>query len=88
MSGNSSDFLFTRVRENNIDEDTMHTKQTTDYITTKEAAALLNVDESQVRRYCIEGKLPCRKHGRDWLILRADTECFVPPPRGRPKKTG
>lgn len=40
----------------------------TDTLTTADAAALLNVDASQVRRLCIRGKLTATRKGRDWMI--------------------
>lgn len=55
-------------------------------ITIKEAANLLQIDESQVRRYCQSGKLKCTKIGWQWLLHRCDVEKFTPAPVGRPRK--
>jgi excisionase family DNA binding protein len=61
-------------------------------LTTAEAAALLGVDASQVRRLCIRGKLNATKHGRDWQIQRDDIfDAYAASPtrtygRGRPRK--
>jgi excisionase family DNA binding protein len=41
-------------------------------LTTAEAASILNVDVSQVRRLCIRGKLNATRKGRDWMIDKDD----------------
>ena len=59
-----------------------------------EAAAVIGIDGSQVRRYCRSGKLPASQISGTWVIRRADAEAFKPEPRGRrwpknrPKKHG
>lgn len=45
-------------------------------ITTSEAAAILGLEGSTVRRLCQTGKLPARRTGHTWLISRADLEDF------------
>jgi excisionase family DNA binding protein len=55
-------------------------------LTVSEAAERLGLSIALVRRYCAQGKLPARKMGRDWTILRRDIERFAATPRrsGRP----
>jgi excisionase family DNA binding protein len=62
-----------------------------DYYTTKEAAAVLGVDSSTLRRAAIAGELTgALKLGRDWFIPRAliDGGSYVPRPKGWPKRKG
>lgn len=54
------------------------------FCTTAEAAAVIGVDPSQVRRYCIGGKLPGRKVGKAWLIPTEKVKTFSRPPIGNP----
>lgn len=54
------------------------------YLTISEAAAIIGVDGSQVRRYCIDEKLPAVKVGQQWMIKRKDAENFERPPVGNP----
>lgn len=54
------------------------------YLTVSEAATVIGVDESQVRRYCIDRKLPAEKVGQQWLIKSEDAKRFVRPPMGNP----
>lgn len=54
------------------------------YLTVTEAAEVIGVDGSQVRRYCIDRKLPAVKVGQQWLIKRRDAEAFDRPPVGNP----
>ena len=42
-------------------------------ISTKEAAALLNISQSMVRKLCEEGKLPAEKFGKLWRIEKSAT---------------
>lgn len=55
-----------------------------DYLTVREAADIIGVDESQVRRYCLDSKLPAKKVGQVWLIKTDDAKNFVRPPMGNP----
>jgi excisionase family DNA binding protein len=58
------------------------------YLTTAEAAARLGVTPTRIRQLCLEGRLPCTKAGRDWVIRVEDLEAFqkLPPGRtGRPR---
>ena len=41
-----------------------------DHETVNEAAVRLDALPRLVQRWCQEGKLPCKKVGRDWLIKR------------------
>lgn len=57
-----------------------------DYLTVKQVADMLGRDPSSIRRSILTGNLPATKHGRDWLITRADFEAFRDnPPRPGPK---
>ena len=65
---------------------------TNETLTTAEAAEILAVTVSQVRRLCIRGTLTATKHGRDWLIEHDATfDAYAAKPtrtqgRGRPRK--
>jgi excisionase family DNA binding protein len=57
-----------------------------DPITTTEAAAIIGIDPSQVRRYCQRGALTAQRMGRDWMIERQAAQDFKPAPVGPPRK--
>ena len=54
------------------------------YVTSDEAATIIGVDGSQVRRYCISGSLPAVKVGQQWLIKQEDAKKFKRPKVGNP----
>lgn len=54
------------------------------YLTVTEAADVIGVDGSQVRRYCIDKKLAAVKVGQQWMIKRDDARKFERPPAGNP----
>lgn len=54
------------------------------YASAAEAAEYLDIDHSQVCRYCTDGRLPAIKVGNQWLIKNADLRKFQKPPRGNP----
>lgn len=60
-----------------------------DFLTTKEAAAVLGVSEGRVKHLISQERLPSQRFGRAHLILRADVEQFERQPegwqRGRPR---
>lgn len=58
-----------------------------DPITTTQAAEIIGINSSMVRRYCRRGDLPAQQVGRDWMIERKDAEEFVPASVGQPKRT-
>lgn len=47
------------------------------WITVKEAAALMDVDESLVRRLAKEGRLRARRFGKAWQISEWDASHYV-----------
>ena len=53
-------------------------------LTTTEAAEILGIRDTMVRRYCRAGKLIAQKVGRDWLIPKKSVESFEPEPVGNP----
>lgn len=57
-------------------------------LTVAEAAEVIGISISEVRRYCAAGRLAARRPGRDWLIDAADAARFkeIPRRRGRPAK--
>ncbi len=60
-----------------------------DLLTTAQAAAIIGVIPARVRRLAEDGRFPgARKHGRDWLIPRADVTAYADSPRrpGRPRR--
>ena len=48
-----------------------------DHETVNQAAARLDALPRLVQRWCKEGKLDCRKVGRDWLIKRDATPSVI-----------
>lgn len=58
----------------------------TDYITTGEAARLLGVSPRRVQMLIKAERLKATKHGRDWLIDRADLAAVAERKPGRPRK--
>lgn len=57
-----------------------------DYITSVEAAALLSMTDSGIRRLVGRGKLPAKKIGHDLLIRREDLSTVKKSRAGRPRK--
>jgi excisionase family DNA binding protein len=59
-------------------------------LTTKQAAAILHVNDSRVRQLIKEGKLKATRFGeRVWMIDEADLDEYrhsPPPTMGRPRK--
>jgi excisionase family DNA binding protein len=58
----------------------------TEWLTVKEAAAELGVNEQRVRALLKQKRIPASKHGWAWAIRRADVLAFKnqPRPQGRP----
>lgn len=56
-------------------------------LTVKQAAKVIGICPSLVRRYCNDGRLPAQFLGV-WLIFKSDAEDFAKHPRlpGRPPK--
>lgn len=52
------------------------TQNLEDWITTTEAARLTGYASSSFRHFILRGKLPARKLGRDWVLLRSDVEAY------------
>ncbi len=57
-----------------------------DLITTREAAAKLNVSMRRVRALIESGNLPSQQYGRDHLIKESDLELVKDRKPGRPAK--
>jgi excisionase family DNA binding protein len=53
-------------------------------LTTAQVAAILKITRRRVHAIIAAGRLPARKHGRDWLIEPADLAAYRPLPAGRP----
>lgn len=53
------------------------------FTTVKEAADVLNIDESLVTRYCRQGRLDAIQISRAWLIRRTSLDEFSRQPRER-----
>lgn len=61
-----------------------------EYMTTGQAAVVLGIDDSQVRRLCRDGVIEAIKPGHDWLPKRGAVEAYKNAYRKRgpkPKKT-
>ena len=56
------------------------------FFTSKQAAEMLNMTQSEIRRAIIERRLPAIKHGRDWLIKYEDVTNYKKSAAGRPKR--
>lgn len=55
-------------------------------LTTAQAATILQVSRRRVQALITAGRLPAQKHGRDWLIARADLALVTVRRGGRPRK--
>jgi len=55
-------------------------------LTTTEAADILDVKQARVRQLILAGRLPAKKHGRDWVIRERDLELVSVRKVGRPPK--
>lgn len=49
-----------------------------EYISTKEAAAIMGVTESLVRRWARDQKIAAKRFGRDWQIEKAAADAYKP----------
>ncbi len=56
-----------------------------DWLTTAEVARRFGISVRRVQALIRAGRLPARKHGRDWLIASAAIETFPRRPPGRPQ---
>lgn len=59
-----------------------------DWLTTTEVAGVLGLSRRRVQKLVKDGRIPARRVGRDYLVLRADVARFADsprPPAGRPK---
>lgn len=56
-----------------------------EWVSTLEAADIMDVAEETVRRLCREKKIDCRKLRRDWQVSRASAEAYEKEKGGRPK---
>lgn len=55
-----------------------------DRITAYQAAEIMEMDHSQVCRYCQSGRLPAEKFGAAWMIRPIDARRFKRNPPGNP----
>ncbi len=55
-------------------------------LTTTQAADILKVKQARVRQLILAGRLPAKKHGRDWIIRERDLEPVRIRKVGRPRK--
>ncbi len=57
-------------------------------LTVGEAARILDMDPSAVRRAILQGRLPATKFGRDWSINVTDVAAYKQRPHrgGRPRR--
>jgi len=56
------------------------------YLTTKEAAEILEVSEGRIRQLVAEGRLPAVKVGQTNLVKKSDLELVKDRKTGRPPK--
>jgi hypothetical protein len=58
----------------------------TEWITTKEAAEIMEVEYQSVALLCRTGKIICQKFGDVWQVNRKSAEDYVKSKGGRPRK--
>ena len=58
-----------------------------DLLTAKQAAKLLGVNDSRIRQFILEGRLPASKFANAWMIRRKDLDKVKDRKTGRPKKS-
>jgi excisionase family DNA binding protein len=56
-----------------------------DFLTTAEAAALMNLAQSRVVQLCARGLINASKFGHVWMIPRSSAARYKPRPVGWPK---
>jgi DNA-directed RNA polymerase specialized sigma24 family protein len=61
-------------------------KKQIEWVSTLEAAAIMNVTDETVRRLCRDKAIRCRKWVRSWQVDRASAEAYVKSVGGRPPK--
>jgi excisionase family DNA binding protein len=56
-------------------------------LSARQAAEYLGLSHVRVRVLLLQGRIPARKIGQDWVIYKSDLEKFArkPRPAGRPK---
>lgn len=59
-----------------------------EYLTTGEAARLLNIDPATVRQLIAKGRIPARRFGRDWQITPSDLRTYADSRRKTASKPG
>lgn len=57
-----------------------------EFLTTREAAEILNVSDARIRQLIYAGRLPSQKIGQMNLIKKSDLELVKDRKAGRPKK--
>jgi excisionase family DNA binding protein len=55
-------------------------------LNTRQAAKILEVNDSRVRQLILAGRLPAQKVGRDWIIFEKDLKKVADRVHGRPRK--
>ena len=56
------------------------------FLTTREAANKMNVNDSRIRQFILAGRLPAIKFGFVWMIQERDLKKVKKRKPGRPKK--
>lgn len=56
------------------------------YLTTKQAAKILGVNDSRIRQLILAGRLPATRFGWSWMIKAEDLEKVKDRKPGRPKR--
>lgn len=56
------------------------------WVTTKQAAHILGINQSRVRQLILSGRLPAKKFGHIWTINENDLELVKKRAPGRPIK--
>lgn len=57
------------------------------FISVKEAAELLEVDETTIRRLCRQKKLTCERYGSVRIVLEESVKNYKKSPKGRKRKS-
>lgn len=60
--------------------------QEAEWITTREAAEIMDIEYQSVALLCRQKKIVCEKFGDVWKVSRESAESYVKSVGGRPKK--
>src|SRR5262245_31723366 len=62
-------------------------RETVEWITTADAARIMDVKVRTVQSLCQRGNIHCKQWGRSWMVDKASAETYRKTEGGRPPKT-